>query len=90
MNKQLKKKQSRLALAHLHAKPGDYYYIKFKGSQPWPGIVASEEMLPEAIKKMRPVTAARPDGSYREDMAEGGKNVLDRTYPCMFFHTNEL
>jgi len=77
-------------MAHLDAKPGDYYYIKMKGYPKWPGIVASEDMLPEIITSKRPVSAARPDGSYRDDFQDGGKRVLDRTFPCMFLGTNEL
>ncbi|KAK8126233.1 uncharacterized protein PG998_001992 [Apiospora kogelbergensis] len=38
----------------------------------------------------RPVTAARPDGTYREDFADGGKRAGDRTYPVMYLHTNEF
>ena len=38
----------------------------------------------------RPVTAARPDGTYREDFADGGKRAGDRTYPVMYLYTNEL
>lgn len=77
-------------MSHTDAKPGDYFFIKLKGYPKWPGIIAAEDMLPEAILKSRPVTAARPDGTYREDFADGGKNVLDRTFPVMFLETNEL
>lgn len=88
--KKLNKKQSRASMAHLDAKAGDYYFIKMKGYPKWPGIVASEDMLPESITSKRPVSAARPDGTYREDFQDGGKRVLDRTFPCMFLATNEL
>jgi hypothetical protein len=88
--KKLNKKQSKAKMSHVDAKPGEYYFIKFKGYPKWPGIIASDDMLPETILKTRPVTAARPDGTYREDFADGGKNVLDRTFPVMFLDTNEL
>lgn len=88
--RKLNKKESKAKMSHLHVKPGEHYFIKFKGSPKWPGIIASEDMLPEAILKIRPVTAARPDGTYREDYADGGKNVLDRTFAAMFLGTNEL
>jgi len=47
-------------------------------------------MLPESLLATRPVSTKRPDGSYREDFEEGGKNQRDRTYPVMFMATNEL
>jgi glucan-binding YG repeat protein len=86
----LNKKESKAKMSNIHAQPGEYYFIKLRGFPKWPGIVASEDMLPDAILKSRPVTAANPDGTYREDFAEGGKNALDRTFPVMFFETNEL
>ncbi|OBT59068.1 hypothetical protein VE04_00988 [Pseudogymnoascus sp. 24MN13] len=88
--RKLNKKESKAKMSNIHAQPGEYYFIKLKGYPKWPGIVASEDMLPDAILKSRPVTAAKPDGSYREDFAEGGKNALDRTFPVMFFETNEF
>lgn len=74
----------------LDAKPGDYYWARLKGYPPWPSIICDEEMLPEILLGTRPVTAMRPDGSYREDYQDDGKNVRDRTYPIMYLHTNEL
>lgn len=47
-------------------------------------------MLPKSLLDTRPVTAQRPDGTYREDYAEGGKRAHERTFPVMFFETNEL
>ena len=88
--RKLNKKESKAKMSNIHATPGEYYFIKLRGFPKWPGIVASEDMLPELILKTRPVTAARPDGTYREDFAEGGKNTLDRTFPVMFLETNEL
>lgn len=87
--KKLNRKASRKIL-HLDAKPGDHYFVKLKGFPQWPAIVCDEDMLPQALIKTRPVTAIRPDGTYREDYAEGGKRVADRTYPVMYLHTNEL
>ncbi|OBT89203.1 hypothetical protein VE02_01649 [Pseudogymnoascus sp. 03VT05] len=88
--RKLNKKESKAKMSNIHAQPGEYYFIKLRGFPKWPGIVASEDMLPDLILKSRPVTAARPDGTYREDFAEGGKNTLDRTFPVMFFETNEF
>jgi len=87
--KKLNKKKSTVTL-QLEAKPGDYYWARLKGYPPWPGIICDDDMLPESLLANRPVTAMRADGTYREDYAEGGKNVRDRTYPVMYLHTNEL
>jgi hypothetical protein len=89
-SKKLNKKASKAKMSHVDAKPGDYYFIRLKGYPLWPGIVCSEDMLPEGIVKSRPVTAARPDGSYRADFEDGGKKVHDRTFPVMYLFTNEL
>ncbi|KAF2756681.1 hypothetical protein EJ05DRAFT_72451 [Pseudovirgaria hyperparasitica] len=75
---------------HLNAKPGDLWFAIFKGHAPWPAIICDEEMLPESLLSKRPVSAARPDGSYREDFHEGQKNARDRRYPVMFLGTNEF
>lgn len=88
--KNLKKKGSMARITHLDCKPGDYYFVKAKGYTKWPGVICDEEMLPHALLKSRPVTAMRPDGTYREDVADGGKRVVDRTYPVMYLQTNEL
>ncbi|KFY16945.1 hypothetical protein V491_05162 [Pseudogymnoascus sp. VKM F-3775] len=88
--RKLNKKESKAKMSNIHAQPGEYYFIKLRGFPKWPGIIASEDMLPDAILKSRPVTAAKPDGTYREDFAEGGKNALDRTFPVMFLETNEF
>ena len=88
-SKKLNRKKSMPAL-HLDAKPGDHYWAKMKGFPPWPSIICDEEMLPESLLANRPVTAMRPDGSYRTDYEEGGKNVKDRTYPVMYLDTFEL
>lgn len=87
--KKLNKKKSTVTL-HLNAQPGDYYWARMKGYPPWPAIICDEEMLPESLLQNRPVTAMRPDGSYRSDFLEDGKNARDRTYPVMYLATNEL
>lgn len=88
--KKLNKKASRAKILHVDAKPGEQYFAKLKGFPPWPVIIAEEDMLPQSMLSTRPVTAARPDGTYREDFADGGKRVADRTFPVMYLHTNEL
>lgn len=87
--KNLSRKKSMPDL-HLDVKPGQYWYCTMKGFKPWPSIVCDEEMLPESLLMKRPVSAMRPDGTYREDFMEGGKQVRDRRYPVMFLYTNEL
>ena len=89
-NKKLNKKASKAKMAHTDAKPGEYYFIKLKGYPLWPGIICDEEILPASLKSNRPVTAARADGTYREDYEDGGKKVLERTFPVMYLYTNEL
>jgi hypothetical protein len=88
--KKLNKKASKAKMTHTNAQPGDYFMIRLKGYPLWPGIVCDESMLPNNLLKHRPVTAARPDGTYREDYADGGPKVNDRTFPVMYLHTNEL
>jgi hypothetical protein len=75
---------------NLDAKPGQYWYVLMKGFPPWPAIICDEAMLPESLLSKRPVSAMRPDGTYREDYADGGKNARDRRFPVMFLGTNEL
>jgi hypothetical protein len=88
--KKLSKKQSKAKITHLDAKPGDYFFVKLKGWPQWPAIIADEDMLPETIIRSRPVTAANEHGVYRQDFADGGKKVADRTFPVMYMGTNEL
>jgi len=88
--KKLNKKGSRAKITHLDAKPGDHFFIKLKGYPTWPGIICDEAMLPQTLIKTRPVTAARVDGTYREDFADGGKRAHERTFPVMYLSTNEL
>lgn len=88
--KKLNKKGSRAAILHIDAKPGDHYFIKLKGFPQWPCVICDEDMLPHALIKTRPVSAARPDGEYREDYADGGKRAPDRSFPIMYLATNEF
>ncbi|KAJ4272230.1 hypothetical protein NW762_000941 [Fusarium torreyae] len=88
--KSLSKKASKARLTHLDAKPGDYFLVKLKGFPAWPAIVCDESMLPQALVDSRPVAAARPDGTYTEAYADGGKRVNDRSFPVMYLHTNEF
>lgn len=89
-SKALNKKGSKAQILHTDSKPGDHYFIKLKGYPQWPCIICDETMLPQALLKSRPVSAARSDGTYREDFADGGKNVANRTFPIMYLATNEL
>ncbi|KOS20323.1 PWWP domain-containing protein2 [Escovopsis weberi] len=88
--KTLSKKGSKARLTHLDAQPGDHFLVKLKGFPAWPAIICDEPMLPHALVSSRPVSAARPDGSYAEAYAEGGKRVHDRTFPVMYLYTNEF
>ena len=87
--KKLNKKKSMPNL-NLDVSPGEHYWARLKGFPPWPSICCDEDMLPESLLGSRPVSTKRPDGTYREDYLEGGKNARDRTYPMMFLATNEL
>ncbi|KAI1174969.1 hypothetical protein F4777DRAFT_349171 [Nemania sp. FL0916] len=88
--KTLNRKASKAKILHLDAKPGDHYFAKLKGFPPWPVVICEEDMLPQNMLNSRPVTAARPDGTLREDFADGGKRAGDRTFPVMYLHTNEF
>ncbi|KFA74852.1 hypothetical protein S40288_03504 [Stachybotrys chartarum IBT 40288] len=88
--KTLNKKGSKARLTHTDAKPGDHFLVKLKGFPAWPAVVCDESMLPVALINSRPVTAAKPDGTYAEAYADGGKRVNDRTFPVMYLYTNEF
>lgn len=88
--KKLNKKPSKAKMNNIDAQPGDYFMIRLKGYPNWPAIVCDETMLPVSLLKNRPVTAARPDGTYRQDYEDGGPKVKDRTFPVMYLQTNEL
>jgi hypothetical protein len=89
-SKKLSRKPSKLKMTHVDAQPGDYFFIRLKGYPLWPGIIVDEEMLPPLMKKSRPVTGIRADGTYREGYEDGGVKAKDRTFPVMYLHTNEL
>lgn len=86
----LNRKKSMSRITHLDAKAGEYYLARLRSFPPWPAIICDEEILPQSLLSSRPVTARRPDGTYREDYADGGKRVAERTFPVMFLQTNEL
>ncbi|KAM3450603.1 hypothetical protein MY3296_005974 [Beauveria thailandica] len=87
----LSRKGSKARLStHTDAKPGDHFLVKLKGFPPWPVIICDESMLPPALTSSRPVSAAKPDGSYAEAYADGGKRVHHRTFPVMYLYTNEF
>ncbi|KAI9044571.1 PWWP domain protein [Aspergillus affinis] len=86
----LNRRKSQVRVTHLDAKPGEYYLARLRSFPPWPSIICDEEILPQTLLSSRPVTARRPDGSYREDYADGGKRAHERTFPIMFFETNEF
>jgi hypothetical protein len=88
--KKLNKKKSMPKITHLDAQPGDYYLARLKGYPPWPSIIADEDMLPEIMLNTRPVTTKKPDGTYNDAYADGGKKMHERTFPIMFLYTNEL
>ncbi|KAL4981614.1 hypothetical protein BDW68DRAFT_183331 [Aspergillus falconensis] len=86
----LNRKKSMSRITHLDAKAGEYYLARLRSFPPWPAIICDEEILPQSLLSSRPVTAQRPDGTYREDYADGGKRVAERTFPVMFLQTNEF
>ncbi|KAK2589839.1 hypothetical protein QQS21_012477 [Conoideocrella luteorostrata] len=86
----LSRKGSKARLTHTDAQPGDQFLVKLKGFPAWPAIICDEDMLPHALVTSRPVSAARPDGTYSEAFADGGKRINDRTFPVMYLHTNEF
>ncbi|KAK5987307.1 hypothetical protein PT974_11432 [Cladobotryum mycophilum] len=88
--KTLNRKGSKARLTHIDAQPGDHFLVKLKGFPAWPAIICDESMLPHALINSRPVSAARPDGTYAEAYADGGKRVHDRSFPVMYLYTNEF
>ena len=88
--KKLNRKGSKAKITHIDAMPGDHFFVKLKGYPQWPVVICDESMLPQTLIKTRPVTAARADGTYRDDFADGGKKSGDRSFPVMYLFTNEL
>jgi hypothetical protein len=85
------KKKSTANLASLpDPELGDYRLGRVKGYPPWPCIICDDDMLPTTLLNKRPVSAKRPDGTYKPDYAEGGKRVHERVFPVMFLFTNDL
>jgi len=90
VKKTLSKKQSKAKILHTDAKPGDLFIHKLKGYPAWPVIICDEEMLSADLLKSRPVSALRQDGTYREDYADGGKNIAGRTFPVLYLASYEF
>jgi predicted nucleic acid-binding Zn-ribbon protein len=86
----LSRKKSVTRITHLDAKPGQYYLARLRSYAPWPSIICDDEILPESLLENRPVTAMQKDGSYKGEYADGGRRTHERTFPVMFFETNEL
>ncbi|KAJ5157596.1 uncharacterized protein N7482_008696 [Penicillium canariense] len=86
----LNRKKSMTRIPQLNVKPGEYYLARLRSYAPWPSIICDEEMLPQSLLDSRPVTAAQSDGTYRADYADDGKRAHERTFPVMFFYTNEF
>lgn len=83
-------KKGKAKATHIDAKPSDHFLVKLKGFPLWPVIICDEEMLPETLLRTRPVSAARPDGTYGDAYAEGGKRTYDRNFAVMYLATYEL
>lgn len=88
--KKLNRKKSQSRITNLDAKPGDYYLARLRSYAPWPAIICDEEMLPQSLLDSRPITAKQADGSYRADYSDDGRRAHERSFPVMFFETNEL
>ncbi|KAJ5566232.1 hypothetical protein N7535_007870 [Penicillium sp. DV-2018c] len=86
----LNRRKSQSRITHLDAKPGQMYLARLRSYAPWPAIICDEEILPASLLESRPVTAMQLDGSYKGEYAEGGRRVHERTFPVMFFGTNEF
>lgn len=89
-SQKLNRKKSQSRITHLDAKPGQTYLARLRSYAPWPAIICDEAILPDSLLETRPVTAMQKDGSYRGDYADGGRRSHERTFPVMFFGTNEL
>lgn len=84
----LNRKKSQNRITQLDAKPGDMYLARLHHWPPWPSMICDDEMLPADLK--RPVTTLQEDGTYHGEYADGGKRVHERTFPVLFFGSNEL
>ncbi|KAJ5291099.1 hypothetical protein N7478_000350 [Penicillium angulare] len=88
--KKLNRKKSQSRITNLDVKPGEYYLARLRSYAPWPSIICDDEILPNSLLESRPVTAIQEDGTYRAEYADDGKRAHERTYPVMFFETNEF
>lgn len=86
----LSRKKSQSRITHLDAKPGQTYLARLRSYAPWPAIICDEGILPPSLLETRPVTAMQKDGSYKGEYGDDGRRAHERTFPVMFFDTNEL
>lgn len=86
----LNRKKSQTRITHLDAKPGQTYLARLRSYAPWPAIICDEGIMPPSLLDTRPVTAMQKDGSYKGEYGDGGRRTHERTFPVMFFETNEL
>lgn len=86
-SKKLNKKKSMPNL-NLDAKPGDFYWARWRNGPAWPSLILAQDMLTPELLAKRPVSAQQEDGTYRADFQEGGKNAKDRQYPVLFLGEN--
>ncbi|KAJ5922701.1 hypothetical protein N7516_010404 [Penicillium verrucosum] len=86
----LSRKKSQSRITHLDAKPGQIYLARLRSYAPWPAIICDEGILPPSLLETRPVTAMQKDGSYKGEYGDDGRRAHERTFPVMFFDTNEF
>ncbi|KXG51356.1 uncharacterized protein PGRI_093680 [Penicillium griseofulvum] len=86
----LSRKKSQSRITHLDAKPGQTYLARLRSYAPWPAIICDEDILPPSLLETRPVTAMQKDGSYKGEYGDDGRRAHERTFPVMFFETNEF
>ncbi|KAJ5971162.1 uncharacterized protein N7479_001080 [Penicillium vulpinum] len=86
----LSRKKSQIRTTYLHAKPGETYLARLRSYAPWPAIICDEGILPPSLLETRPVTAMQKDGSYKGEYGDDGRRAHERTFPVMFFETNEF
>ncbi|KAJ5193035.1 hypothetical protein N7449_009177 [Penicillium cf. viridicatum] len=86
----LSRKKSQSRITHLDAKPGQTYLARLRSYAPWPAIICDEGILPPSLLETRPVTAMQKDGSYKGEYGDEGRRAHERTFPVMFFDTNEF
>ncbi|KAJ5510908.1 hypothetical protein N7453_003011 [Penicillium expansum] len=86
----LSRKKSQSRITHLDAKPGQTYLARLRSYAPWPAIICDEGILPPSLLETRPVTAKQKDGSYKGEYGDDGRRAHERTFPVMFFDTNEF